>query len=286
MRLALVAALVAALAGVAAAQPHDRLAVGSLDVSGDPGTPPERLARLRANLIGGFAAAGWIVLSDDEVKQKTAANPALMSCQSDVCFKSLGETVGAKWVLAGSLSVGASSAYSADVRLVEVSTGRTAARYSNSCGVCTTAEAKDWLGLVAADLKRQVEATMAPVPTPPVAGAVTAPPPPPPVSKSKVWAFRGAAIGAAALAVGGFILGGVEAGRSGPTCAAVPPADGCPERRDTVGGQAFGFTVGSVLLVGAAVLSYYGWFHWHGRTLALVPAVGPTGAAASLHLGF
>lgn len=286
MRLALAAALVAALAGTAAAQPHDRLAVGSLDVSGEPGTPAERLARLRANLIGGFAAAGWIVIPDEEVKQKVADNPALASCQSDVCFKSLGETVGAQWVLSGSLSVGSSTSYSADLRLVEVSTGRVAAKYSNTCGVCTTMEAKDWLGLVAADLKRQVSQAGPPVPPPAPAAAVVASQPKPTVSSTKLWTLRGAAIGAAALGVGGFIVGGVEAARAGKTCSPISPAVECTSRRDTTAGQAFGFAAGSILVVGAAVLAYYGWFHYRGWDVALAPSVSPSGAAATLHLSY
>lgn len=287
MRPALVAALLAALAGPAAAQSHDRLAVGNVDVSGEPGVPAERLARLRANLIGGFAAAGWIVIPEAEVKQKVAANPALMSCQSDVCFKALGDAVGARWVVAGSVSVGASTSYSADVRLVDVSTGQTAAKYSDTCGVCTATEANDWLGLVAADLKRQVEAAhpAAAAATPPAA-VVTATAPPPPVSYKTLWAFRGAAIGAAALGIGGFIVGGVETSRSGELCMRQPGATTCNPRRDTTAGQAFGYATGSVLLVGAAVLAYYGWWHYRGRPIALVPGLSPRGAAASLALSF
>ena len=283
MRLALVAALLAALAGPAAAQPHERLAVGNLDVTGEPGIPAERLARLRANLVGGFAATGWIVIPEDEVRQKVASNPALVSCQSDVCFKALGEAVDARWVLAGSVSVGVSTSYSADVRLVDVATGTTAAKYSNTCGVCTATEANNWLGLIAADLRRQVEAA----PGAPAAAAttVTAAAPPPEVSRTTLWAFRGGAIGAAALGIGGFIVGGVETARS-RSCTVMPGAQSCIGRRDTTNGQVFGYVTGSVLLVGAAVLGYYGWWHYRGHTVALVPGVSPTGAAAALKLSF
>ncbi len=286
MRLPFVLLFVAASAATAAAQPHERLAVGSLELFGEPGIPAERLSRLRANLLGGFAASGFIVIPEDAVQQKVAQNPTLAQCQSEVCWKALGDAVGAQWVLAGSISVGSSTSYSADLRLVEVASGRPAAQYSNSCGVCTTSEANTWLGLVAADLKRQIDSARTPAPQPPAAAVATTPPPPT-VSRTRVWAFRGAAIGALALSVGGFVLGGVYAARNnGHDCTVVPPALDCTGRRNTTDGEAFGLAIGGAFLVSAAVLGYYGFWRYHGYTMALVPAASPTSAAATLHLGF
>jgi hypothetical protein len=260
--------------GIAQAQTRDRLAVGSLEIFGETGIPAERLARLRANLLGGFASVGWTVLSDREVKEKAGDNPALLSCQSDPCFKALGEAAGAQWVLAGSISVATSTSYSADLRLVDVASGQTAAKYSDSCGVCTSSEANNWLALVAADLKQKALATR-PVAAANGTAAVATVKSEWPTTRKQLWIFRGAAIGSAALAVAGFIVGGVEASREGRLCTPVAPATDCPLYRDTATGQAFGFVTGSLFLAGAAVLAYYGWWHYRGRSLALVP-----GAAA------
>lgn len=280
MRIAFVAALTVALTASAAAQAHEKLAVGSLDVSGEPGTPPERLDRLRANLVGGFAAAGWVVIPEAEVETKVADNPALASCQSDVCFQALGQTVGARWVLAGSLHAGTSTSYAADVHLIDVETGRRAAQYSNSCGVCTTTEANNWLGLIAADLKRQVEASR------PVVTPAPAPAQPAPRTTARQWAFRGAAIGAATLAVGGFVFGGIESSRDGRLCTPIPPATDCTPRRDTTAGQLFGYITGGALLAGAAVLAYYGFWHHPERKVAVVPGLSPTSITATLVASF
>lgn len=285
MRTAFAALLLTGWSSLAAAQPRDRLAVGKLEVFGEPGVPAERLTRLRANLLGGFAASGLAVVADDEVKQKIGDNPTLLQCQSDLCFKALGDAVGAKWVLAGSLSVGSATSYSADLRLVDVGSGRPVAQYSNTCGVCTTAEANDWVGLVAADLKRQLDATR-PKPAAAIAAGVVEPPPPPTVPARRVWAFRGAALGAFALGAAGFILGGVEKARDGRACTVVAPATDCAQRRDTTAGQTFGFVAGGVFLVGAAILTYYGWWRWRGHTLALIPSASPSSARAELAVSF
>lgn len=292
MRALLVAAIISAasFAGSAAlAQPHERIAVGKLEVFGEPGMPSERLEKLRNNLLGGFAAIGLTVIPDDEVKRKVGDNPALLQCQSDLCFKALGDAVGARYVVAGTLSISSATSFSADVRLVDVRSGQPAAKYSNTCTPCGGDEANNWITLVAADLKRQVDAAAPRATTTTAIGAPveTAPNvPPPTVSAQKVWAVRGAAIASWALAAGGFIIGGVEKSRDGRSCAVASGASDCTGRRDTVAGQAFGFTVGSVFLVGAAVLTYYGWFHWRGRTMALVPSATPSSVAASFSLRF
>jgi hypothetical protein len=280
MRLALSVVLLASLSSQVKAQPRDRLAVGRLEITAEPGTPAERLAKLHANLVGGFAAVGWTVISDEELRA-SSPDPSLQSCQSDACFKALGDATKAQWVLAGSISNSAPSSFAAELRLIEVASGRTVATYSNTCGVCTNKDANEWLALVAADLKQQAVASR-PASKPDAAAAnqtmLTNAPLEPPTRTQ--WILRGAGIAAGVLGLAGVVFGFVEVGRDATVCDSVPAGGQCVRHRDTTNGQIFGFATGFPLLAASALMSYYGWRHAPKR-LAFAPAVSPQSVSLS-----
>jgi hypothetical protein len=86
------------------------------------------------------------------------------------------------------------------------------------------------------------------------------------------------------VGVTGIIVGAVEVTRNGRACDPAPGYDNCPERRDTQAGQIFGFTLGGLGLVGAAVLAYLGWGRQPPKAarVSLAPHLGPSQAGAAL----
>jgi hypothetical protein len=72
--------------------------------------------------------------------------------------------------------------------------------------------------------------------------------------------MRGTSIALGIVGLAGIVLGVVELTRhDARICTPVAPAIDCPDRRDTIPGQALGFSVGGAGLVSAAVLDYFGW---------------------------
>lgn len=263
---------VCVLSSSAAAAVRYRAVVPLIDIDGD--APDARGAQLRSSLLGGLASAGFDLVPEADLKRKLEAAPDLASCTTTACLRGIGALVGARWVLAARIEA-TGSTFRTDVRVVDADTGKVAAEASSTCQVCTDEEARDSVSNVAFDLKAKLDELLAP----PSARPEPAPRPEPVVpvverSPKATWALRGTGIAAGVLGLGGIIFGAVEAGRHGSR--ACEPQSGfldCPDRRDTTGGQIFGFVTGGVLLVGAAALSYYGW-----RTprpgVAIAPAIG------------
>jgi len=276
------ALLTVGLPSSSAASPQ-RLVVARLDTEGE--AAPTVKARYRSDVIGGFAAAGFSIVSDEELKRRMAQNPALGSCQSNPCLRAAGEAVDADLVLAGTIAI-SGTIFTAELRVIDVHTGRVVANYSGRCPeVCTGAEASDWFSDVPLQMKKAIDSRWAPTPAPrstiETRDAPSALALPSPAQTRNRRIFRGFAIGLYALVPPAIVLGVVERTREGPACTSVPQDGVCVRRRDTSVGQEFGCITAGASFLGAVVFTYLGWVHY-GDRVTLTPAV--TSSSAQLHL--
>lgn len=254
----------------------ERVAVGALQIQGDISDIGR--AKIRQNLAGGLASAGFEVVPESEVAQAVQKSSGLAGCDTTACLKKLGEVLGVQRVVKANVELIGTARYVINLQLLTVADGQIGAKVEDTCEVCTLFEANDAISNAAAALQSQIAPR-------PVVTRVEPPPAivePPPQSAGKRWALRGAGIGLFALGLGGLAIGIAEAAVNGSrNCTPVAPNVNCPQRIDATAGMAFGFVTGPVLLAAGAVLSYYGWRPAR-RTVSVVPQVGATGAAVQV----
>jgi hypothetical protein len=270
--------VLASLTGSAIAA--ERVAVGALQIQGDI-SDSGRL-RIRQNLSGGLASAGFEVVPDAEVAQAVQKSSGLAGCDTTACLKKLGEVLGVQRVVKANVELIGTARYVINLQLLTVADGQIAAKVEDTCEVCTLVEANDAISNAAAALQSQVAPprTGPKVETP----AIVAGPPPRPTTRQ--WVMRGVGIGLLALGLGGVIVGIAEAAVNGSRdCTPMAGFTNCPQRIDSTAGIAFGFVTGAVFLAGGAALTYLGWRPVR-RAVALVPSVGPQGASVQLTWSF
>ena len=258
--------VVLVIVGIVAFRPAvagERLVVRSIDLSG--AALPARATEVRSDFVGGIAAAGFDVVPDEALKKALDETPELASCTSDVCLASIGKSLGARWALAAVIEVISLSNVHVTARIVDAKTGKVAATFDKGCeGPCTWDENKNLVSSAGPSLRSQLESLIA-LETASAGGPALVVVAPVDTGPTKLeWGLRIAAIGSGALAVAGFIVGGVEASRSNQSdCSGAFPDAYCMRRLDTGTGQAFGFATGSIFLVASGVLAYFGWRHSH-----------------------
>jgi len=129
--------IVIALCGSAAAR--ERVAIGSFRVEGNADVQDDRRAQARASFLGGLAAAGFEVASDDEIKRVHQATPELRSCETDACLQGLARRLDVPWVLSGQLEI-IGSTYALSTRLLSAEKGDVGISIKEECTACSTRE--------------------------------------------------------------------------------------------------------------------------------------------------
>jgi hypothetical protein len=203
------AALAAAMlvASGARAEP-ERVAVVGLGIFGSSVSPSLQTA-LRLSLVGGLEGGGLEVVPEDELARKTERTPALRSCETMTCMRSLAEQLQVKMVVRARVDAVEANDYVFNLDLIDPFSERVLRHVEDKCQVCTTAEAKESVSNAAHLLG---------------AGRVTVEPKPrldanPPVEKrhSRRWKlWLGVGLGAAAI-VAGVVVGVAVAETSGGT---------------------------------------------------------------------
>jgi hypothetical protein len=265
-----------ALYGSAAAA-RERVAIGSFRVEGNADVQDDRRTQARASFLGGLAAAGFEVATDDEIKKVHQSAPELAHCETDACLQGLARRMEVAWVLAGQLEI-IGSTYVLSTRLLSAEKGDVGIAIKEECTACSTREADNWLSAEAASLKVKADAVSTPKPP------VLPPPPPRGLSDKGLWALRISGIVAGVLGLAGIVIGAAYASDHGDPGCQNATAD-CPVTLDNSNGMAFGFTTGALLLAGAGVMSYFGW-RPQKKQISLVPALSRDSIGVQIRLGF
>jgi hypothetical protein len=129
------------VASGARAQP-ERVAVVGLGLFGSS-VSPSLQAALRLSLVGGLEGGGFEVLPEDEIARKTERTPALRSCETMTCLRSLAEQLQVKMVVRARVDAVQANDYIINLYLVDPFSERVLRHVEDKCQVCTTAEAKE-----------------------------------------------------------------------------------------------------------------------------------------------
>jgi hypothetical protein len=141
---------VVCLAGVAAAEPRERVAVLSLEIEGD--CPPELRSELEKSIDGGLYAGGFDVIRRAEVEKKLRAAPELRGCVSTTCLQRIGMLLGVTRFVRARVEA-AGGGYRAELELLGAdASGGVIHRVERTCAVCTVAEAHDMVSSAAAQV--------------------------------------------------------------------------------------------------------------------------------------
>ncbi len=199
-------ALTFALLGVASAR-AERVAVNTFEVLGKNSEATHR--QLRDGLIQGLAAAGFAVVSSEEMTKALRGSNGLSGCTTPACVRQVGELTGANYIVQGSIETLGNSNYVFVVQLLDTRDGQPTARIDDHCDVCSLADAKQALVNAAAELKRKTAVSVVPIDRT-IKPALISPPVSKPISHRRplrIAAVALAVVGLPVLACGGALWG-------------------------------------------------------------------------------
>jgi hypothetical protein len=207
------------------AQARVRVAIAEFQISG--GDSPALALQLQDGFVLGLVRAGVQVVDAVDTARRLEGHPELQHCDASPCLKAIGQLLDVRYVVRLRIEV-AGNSYKTVAKMWSTEGSAPAAlpisTKSNSCDVCTVAEARESLLRLADTLHSQMEE-----PAAPAGPALPAAPQPPP---SRTWPVVAAMAGAVTLAAGFGVLA------SNGSCSAMA----CSENRtrNAVGGALIG----------------------------------------------